>query len=84
MIGQHGPATFPAAWLRERGLDWAAALIVPGIATATSLLDDPAATGEAASHATVIGPDPAQPMLPFGDGAAWSTTPMRPVTETIR
>ena len=81
MIGQHGPATFPAAWLRERGLDWAAALIVPGIATATSI-HDPAAIGEAASLID-IGPDPAQPMLPFGHGADWSTTPKRPVTETI-
>ncbi len=83
VLGRHGLAAFPAAWLRERGLDWAAALTAPGIATATSIPDDPAVIGEAASVAD-IGPDPAQPMLPFGDGAAWFTTPMRPVTETIR
>ena len=29
MLAEHGPDGFAAAWLRHKGLDWAADLLVP-------------------------------------------------------
>ena len=54
VLGRHGLAAFPAAWLRERGLDWAATL-VPSATT-------PPEAGEFEEN-------PEQPSLPF-DGMA--------------
>ena len=50
----NGATGFSAAWLRERGLDWAAALIPPATAK---------------PHMADVEADPEQPSLPFDDMA---------------
>lgn len=71
VLGWHGPEGFPAAWLRERGLDWAAALIPPATAK---------------PHMADVEADPEQPSLPFDDMAERqprSAAAVFPEAETI-
>ena len=81
----HGPVGFAAAWLRERGLDWAAALLPTGLIAAGTHPAPGANVREDLTLDADAAPDAAQAFLPFGDDAAprpRSKVQVLPATET--